>query len=141
MHIAYTVHIDAPPEKVWDVVVDVERWPEFAGQFKRIERKESGPLAMGSSARVTPNGFFGAVWNVTRLEPGRSFYWESDMLPGVRLGGDHIVEPDGSGAKVTNSLDSSGPLAPLLALALGRIFRNNVRLESEGLKSRCERQA
>jgi uncharacterized protein YndB with AHSA1/START domain len=141
MHISYSVHIDAPPAKVWDAVVDVERWPEFAGQFKRIERKESGPLAMGSSARVTPHGFFGATWTVSRFEPQRSFLWEANMLPGLHLAADHVVEGEAGGTKVTLSLESSGPSAAVMNLALGRIFRNNVRLEGDGLKAHCERNA
>ena len=138
MFVSHTVHIDAPPAKVWDVLADVERWPEFAPQFKSIVRKEEGPLAMGSSARVTPHGFFGSVWTVTQLEPGRSFAWESGMLPGVHLLGDHVIEPEGDSSSVTFSLRSSGPLAGLLGLALGRIFRRNTRQAAEGLKAFCE---
>ena len=138
MHISYAVRIDAQPQAIWGALVDVERWPEFAPQFKNIVRSDEGPLALGKTARVTPHGFFGSVWMVTRFEQGRSFLWEADVIPGVHLAADHIVAPDGDGAEVTMALESSGPLSLVLMLALGRIFRRNTREEAEGLKAYCE---
>lgn len=138
---SHTVHIDAPPDKVWAAIMDVERWPEFAPQFKSIVRTDDGPIAQGKAAKVTPHGFPGAVWTITRFEAGRSFLWEADFVPGLHLAADHAIEPDGEGTKVMLSLDSSGPLAPIAALAVGRIFRRNVRQEAEGLKAYCEGRA
>ena len=138
MLISNTVQIDATPENVWAAMEDVERWPEFAPQFKSIVRSDEGPFALGTKARVTPHGFFGAVWTVTEFESGRLFTWESDMLPGLHLKAGHVIRPQGDEAEVTLSLESSGPLAGPLGLALGRIFRRNVRQEAEGLKQYCE---
>lgn len=138
MLISHSEHIEATPQRVWDVLLDIERWPEFAPQFKSVVREDEGPLAIDKKARVTPHGFFGAVWTVTSFDPGRSFQWESDILPGVHLAADHIVEADGEGSKVTMSLRASGPAAPVIGLALGRIFRRNTRQEAEGLKAYVE---
>lgn len=136
---SHTVRIDAPIEKVWAAFMDVERWPEFAPQFKSIVRSDDGQmLAQGKTARVTPHGFPGAVWTVTRFEEGRSFLWEADLVPGLHLAADHVLEPDGDGTKATLALDSSGLLAPIASLAAGRVFRRNVRQEAEGLKAYCE---
>ena len=33
MHAAVTVHIDAPPEKVWDVISDVRNTPRFSPRY------------------------------------------------------------------------------------------------------------
>jgi hypothetical protein len=118
-------------------MLDVERWPEFPPQFHTIALRD-GPLAVGKGARVTPNGFWAAVWTVTEYSPGRPFTWEADMLPGLHLIAGHVVEPDGAGARVTLSLESSGPTAPLLMPVLGRIFKRNVRQEGEGMKAYCE---
>ncbi len=141
LSISHTVHINAAPERVWRAMVDVERWPEFAPQFQSIVGREQGPLALGSSARVTPKGFFGARWTVVEYTEGRSFTWDANMLPGVRLSAGHVVEPEGSGTRVTLSLQASGPMWLLMAPALARIFRRNVRQEGEGMKAYCERSA
>lgn len=139
MHFSHTVHIDAAPEQVWAITVDVENWTAFAPQFKSLVRSEDGPLGMGSSARVTPHGFFGAVWTVTEYEEGRSFTWEADMLPGLHIVAGHVVEPESGGTSLTLSLDASGPTLVPMWLALRRIFRRNVTGEAAGLKAYAER--
>ena len=48
--------------------------------------------------------------------------------------------PREEATNLTLSLESSGPLAPLLMIALGRIFRRNTRQEAEGMKAYCERE-
>ena len=40
-----TVTIAAPPERVWAIVVDVERWPERIPTVDAVERLEPGPLS------------------------------------------------------------------------------------------------
>ena len=139
MLISYTTHVDAPPDLVWRESIDVESWPNHAPQMRSIVRLDDGPFRLGSSARVTPHGFWGAVWTVTEFVDGRSFSWGCDMLPGIHLVAGHVVEPDRDGAKLTLSLQSSGPGATLLAPVLGRIFRRNVGQEGAGLKAYCER--
>jgi carbon monoxide dehydrogenase subunit G len=138
MFIAHSVHIGAPPEKIWDAMAGVERWPQFAPQFKSIVRADGGPLALGAKARVTPHGFPGAVWTVTELAAGRSFTWEADAIPGVHLVAGHAIEPEVSGARVTFSLRSSGPGAVLLLPVLAVIARRNTRQAAEGMKAYCE---
>ena len=138
LSVAHTVHIDAPPAKVWEVMVDVERWPSFAPQLRSIERREAGPLRLGSSARVTPNGFFGSDWVVTEYTEGRSFAWKANIAPGLHLVAGHVIEPEDRGTRLTLSLQSSGPLATLLSPILGVIFRRNTRQEGEGMKAYCE---
>ncbi|MET0865487.1 MAG: SRPBCC family protein [Nakamurella sp.] len=38
----HTVTIAAPPEQVWAVVVDVERWPELISTLDVVERLDPG---------------------------------------------------------------------------------------------------
>ena len=138
LSIVNTVHINVPPDKVWTPMIDVEGWPSFASQFKSIERKEDGPLALGSTARVTPFGFWGAIWTVTEYEAGRSFTWEADMPPGAHLAAGHVIEAEDSGTALELSLTATGPAVTLLSPVLGIIFRRNTRQEGEGLKAHCE---
>ena len=50
--ISVSVNIDAPPEKVFAVLCDVERWPEWTSTMTSVQRTDSGPFAVDSSARV-----------------------------------------------------------------------------------------
>ena len=59
----------------------------------------------------------------------------------MKASGEHIIEPDGSGSKVTLVASATGLLATLFAPVAFFTTRGNVRTEAEGLKRRCEREA
>jgi len=137
--IAHTVLIAAPSEDVWRVTVDVERWPEWAGYMKSLVPQDDGPLAMASRVKVTPRGLPGSVWEVTEFDPPRSFRWETQLAPGLRMIGGHVLDGEDGGTRATFSLEVSGALGVIAAPLLGIVFRRNTRLATEGLMVYCER--
>jgi carbon monoxide dehydrogenase subunit G len=132
----HSVHVDAAPAKVWDVLSDIERWGEWAPAVKSVERHDSGPLKVGSSATLDLKGAPKAKWTVTELTDGRSFTWVSDAR--VSASGWHVAEPDGEGTRLTLGIEAPGLLATLFWPMIMPVFRRNVRAEAEGLKKRCE---
>ncbi|MFG1651387.1 SRPBCC family protein [Micromonospora sp. NPDC049275] len=131
--------IAADVEQVWAVLVDVARWPEWTASVRRAERGESGPLALGATARLTQPKLRPAVWRVTELTEGREFTWVSDT-PGVHTRGEHrlLPLPDGR-TRVELAIDQSGPLAGLIGRLYGGLLRRYLRLEADGLRARAER--
>ncbi|MBG6067131.1 SRPBCC family protein [Micromonospora ureilytica] len=131
--------IAADAEQVWAVLVDVPRWPEWTASVTRAERGESGPLAVGATARLTQPKLRPAVWRVTELTERREFVWVS-QAPGVRTTGEHrlLPTPDGR-TRVELVINQSGPLAGLIGWLYGELFRRYVRMEADGLRRRCER--
>jgi uncharacterized membrane protein len=132
-----TVRIDAPPAKVFDVLCDVERWPEWTPTMTSVSRLDSGPLKVGSTAKVQQPKLRAAVWQVTDVEQNRNFTWIS-RSPGVRMTAGHLVEPNGSGCQVTLSFEMSGLMAPLVSRIYGGLIEEYVATESQNLKQRCE---
>jgi uncharacterized protein YndB with AHSA1/START domain len=137
IHIERTVSINAPPERVWIVMADVERWAESTESSRSVERLDSGPLGLGSEARLRVRGGPASVWRVTALTEGQSFTWESDV-GGVHGRASHVIDPEGDGSRVTLTVTISGWPATLLSPFLAWGGRRNLRLEAEGLKQRCE---
>lgn len=139
INIERSININAPPERVWAVIMDVEHWPEWTESMKSVERLDSGEFGVGSKAKLrirrSPNA---NVWTVTELTPNRSFTWETNS-GGVRGVATHVIEPDGNGSKVTLTVDLSGIVATLFGPLIAGQSRKNVDMEAEGLKRRCER--
>jgi hypothetical protein len=123
----------AEPARLWAVLSDVEKWPEWIEVYEEVRPAETGPLTLGASVHVKQRGLAGGDWTVTELEEGRGFAWESRQ-PGVRLVGRHAVraEPDG-GSRLDLSFEMTGALSGLISLLLARKTRRYVDLESARL--------
>jgi len=138
IHIERTIQINAPPERVWSVMKDVERWPEWTESMKSVERLDTGEFGLGTKAKLkirrSPNA---NVWTVTEFTPNRSFTWETNS-GGVKGVATHVIVPDGNGSRVTLTVDLSGPVATLFGWFIAGPSRDNVRMEAEGLKRRSE---
>ena len=133
------VEIDAPPERVWDVLTDVERWPEWAETVTSVTRLDEGPLMPNSRARIEQPKLPPTEYVVTEFSPGESFTWVATS-PGVRTIARHEVKSlPGGGTRVRLGVEQDGPLGKVM----GRLFFNGLTdrylaAEAAGLKARSE---
>jgi uncharacterized membrane protein len=134
------VNIDAPPERVFALLCDVERWPEWTPTMTSVQRLEQGPFTVGSSAQVRQPKLRPAVWKVTELEDKRNFTWVS-RSPGLRMKAGHLVERYGTGSRVELSFELSGLMARVVSRLYGGLIEQYVTTESQKLKVRSESAA
>ncbi len=132
------VEVAAPVERVWEVLQDVERWPEWASTVTSVQRLDDGPLAVGSRARIEQPRIPPTEYEVTELDPGRSFTWVA-RGPGVRTTARHGLERlDAGRTRVTLSVEQAGPLGSVM----GRFYRGltdrYLAVEAAGIKARSE---
>lgn len=132
-----TIDILAPPERVWPIMSDVERWHEWTPSIRKVVRLDSGPMGVGSRVRVHQPRLPVAFWQVTEWQPGRNFTWVS-RNPGVRVTARHAIEPIAGGSRVTLSLQYEGIFGALVARVTRGITERYVDLEARGLKARSE---
>ena len=131
-----SVDIDAPPDRVWNVMSDGERWPEWTKSVTSV-KVFGKPLRVGSRAIIKQPGFPHAFWKVTELVPGRSFTWVS-WAPGMKVFAKHSVEPIGVGARATLSLRFEGMLGGWFGKRTKDVNNRYLAMEAAGLKSRSE---
>jgi carbon monoxide dehydrogenase subunit G len=135
---ATNIEIKAPAERVWSVMRDVERWPEWTPTVTRIRRTGNGPLAVGSRATIWQPKLLPARWEVVELKDNdRTFTWMT-RGPGMRLFGRHSVEPTRDGSRATLSLKFTGPLGGFFARLTRRLNERYLALEAQGLKQQSE---
>ncbi len=141
-YIEQVVDIAAPPDVVWPIVSDVERWPEWTPSARRIKLLDDiAELRNTARARVRLRGMGPSVWTVTEFDAGRSFRWDTTVMPGLRVTARHIVEPRNGGSHVTLSITSTGVMARPSSGLIAWMSRRNMALESAGLKRRAEERA
>jgi uncharacterized membrane protein len=129
--------VHAPAERVWQLLVDIERWPTWTESMREIKRLEDGPLVVGSRSRVIQPKGRPTVWTVTELEPMRNFTWVARQ-PGLSFEAVHRIADTGDGVRTTLEFAATGPLAWLTFLIAGSRIRSYVAMESAGLKRAAE---
>lgn len=132
-----TIDIAAPPERVWSVMSDFEKWPDWTASVQSIRRLDAGPLRVGGRVMIRQPKFPPAAWTLMEFEAGRHFICRSG-LPGMWVIATHTIEPTATGSRVTLTLHYRGLLGKLLARMTREITRRYLSLEANGLKLRSE---
>lgn len=132
------IDVAASPARVWTVLVDVERWPEWTSSVTSVRSLDAGPLAVGSRVEISQPRIPTGIYTVTTLEPGSMFVWEQRQ-PGSTVSARHSCAPlpDG-GTRVELRVVMSGAVGGVV----GRLFRSlterYLAMEAAGLKARAE---
>ena len=135
--------IDAPAERVWRVVTDFARYPEWNPFIVRAsgEQRVGGRLELTITAPDVRAVTFRPI--VLDLEPGRLIRWKGKLwIPGL-FDGRHAltVEPlDGGRSRFTTHEEVSGILVPILGKVM-RASQQGFELMTEALGRRVAEQA
>ena len=132
------IEIAAPAARVWEVLTDVERWPEWTETVTSVKRVDEGPLRSGSRAKIEQPKIPTTEYVVTELDDGRAFTWVASG-PGVKTTARHAIDAlDGHRSRVTLGVEQQG----WLGRVMGRFYRGltdrYLANEAAGLKARCE---
>lgn len=127
MEVTRTRHIDAPTEKVWVLMTDLEAFPQTVGGIESVERLDDGTgFGLGTTWRETRT-LFGRtatedMW-VTEFEPGRSYVVEANSH-GAEYRTSQRIEPDGDGSVLTMTFSgtATGTISKIMSATVGRLF-------------------
>ncbi len=138
MAITRSVEIEAPPSRVWDVLLEVERWPDWTASLTQIDLLDRPELTIGARARIRQPRLPAAVWTVTEFAANQRFTWEAASFGGTMIAS-HALEPQPNGrTRVVLTAHSRGLHLRLLSFPFARITRRYVEMEAQGLKRQCE---
>jgi uncharacterized membrane protein len=133
-----SVEIDAPPQLVWDVFSDVERWPEWTASVTSLVGRDGPALGVGKRFAIKQPGMQKLVWKVTEIDPGSSWTWVQ-RSPGVLVTARHdVTAQPGGRTLVRQQLDQRGVLGGLVGRLMVKKTKRFLELEAQGLKARSE---
>jgi uncharacterized membrane protein len=132
-----SIDINAPAERVYEVMSDTDRWQEWTPSVTSIKRLDTGPFVVGSRAVIRQPKFPPALWTVTAIDGRKSLTW-MNRAPGIKVIAHHSIDATGDRSRATLSLRYEGFLAGLLARMTRRITHRYLALEATGLKARSE---
>jgi uncharacterized membrane protein len=138
MRFETSIEIDAPQQRVWDVLTDIEAWPQRIETVDVVELLTPAPLAKGSRVRLKQPKLGEGTWDVTVWDAPSYFEW-TQTTAGITSIAGHRVQTLGDGrARLTLTLDMRGLLIPFVALFFKGLTNRYMNLEAEGMKRAAE---
>jgi uncharacterized membrane protein len=137
MHFEKTIEINASQQRVWDVLSDLQAWPQRIETVDTVELLTPPPIAKGSRARLKQPKLPEGVWDITVWDAPSYFEW-SQKTSGITSVAGHRVEALGpSRSRLTLTLDMRGLLSPIVIFYKG-LTNRYMNLEAEGMKRAAE---
>ena len=138
MRFEKSIDIDAPQQRVWQVLSDVEAWPQRIETVDTVELLTPAPIASGSRVRLKQPKLPEGTWDITVWDPPSSFEWTQKMTGATSVAG-HRVGALGEGrSRLTLTLDMRGFLIPIVAVFYKDLTNRYMNLEAEGMKRAAE---
>ena len=138
MRFEQSIEIDAPPQRVWDVLSDFEAWPGRIETVDAVEILTPPPIGAGSRVRLKQPKLPEGTWEITAWDPPASFEWRQRESGVTSIAG-HRVEALGVGrTRLTLTLDMRGILIPIMGRFYRDLTNRYMRLEAEGMKRGAE---
>ena len=115
MRFSSSVEINAPPEKVFALVDNLEDWPRWIPSIIKIEKLTEGPLTVGSQIRVTARSgiTINLLMTIIEFVPGQRGVMQGSVL-GTKMTRYYTFEPVEQGTRLTAGGEVSGPLSFLV---------------------------
>lgn len=136
--------ISATPERVWQVITDLERAPGWVPDLESVRRIDSGQMGVGARfaevMRVQGRRVEVTV-TITEFSPHERIAHKGEG-GSVKIGGSTIIKETATGCTVTNnwSLELSGLLRFASPLA-GAWTQKNIQSSMDALKAMLEKES
>jgi len=137
MHFEKSIEIDASQQRVWDVLSDLEAWPQRIETVDLVELLTPAPITEGSRVRLRQPKLPEGTWDITVWDAPSYFEW-TQKSAGMHMVAGHRVEALGDGrTRLTLTLDMGGLLLPVAWFYRG-LTNRYTNLEAEGMKRAAE---
>lgn len=137
--ITTTIDLAAPPERVWSVLVDFARYPEWNAFIRSI----AGQLVVGAKldAFIAPPGQRGMRFRPRLLvvDPMRELRWKGRLIVPGLFDGEHFfrLEPNTGGTRLIHGEIFSGLLPALMSPASFNPIEAGFQAMNEALARRA----
>jgi uncharacterized protein YndB with AHSA1/START domain len=136
-------HIDAPPQKVWELVASLERMGEWSPECYRVTWLDGATSPAKPGALFEGRNKWGPVrWTmpceVKTAEPGREVSWSTVQRGRELVTWTYQFESEGSGTKVTESFQVHW-LPPMARFFEDLLMVNRDRARQDAMRATLER--
>lgn len=138
MRFEQSIDIDARQQRVWDVLGDLEAWPQRIETVDNVELLTPGPVGEGSRVRLKQPKLGEETWEVIVWD-APSYFEFRQKSGGVTTVAGHRVEVLEEGrSRLTLTLEMRGLLVPIFARLYRDLTNRYMTLEAQGIKRAAE---
>ena len=138
MRFEKSIEIDAPQQRVWAVLSNLEAWPQIVETVDTVEPLTPRPFTTGSRVRLKQPKLPQGIWEITVWDEPSYFEW-TQKASGVTTEAGHRVEPlENDRSRLTLTLDMRGLLVPIIGRFYKDLTNRYMQLEAEGIKRAAE---
>ena len=134
MQFEKSIEIEAPQQRVWDVLSAIEAWPQRIETVDVVELLTPAPMTRGSRVRLKQPKLPEGTWDITVWDAPSYFEW-TQKSSGITSVAGHRVEALGAGrSRLTLTLEMRGLLFSIIGRFYKDLTNRYMTLEAEGMK-------
>ena len=138
MRFEQSIDIDARQQRVWDVLSDLESWPQRIETVDVVEFLTPAPVGVGSRVRLKQPKLPEGIWEITAWDAPSYFEYRQRSGGATTVAG-HRVETLAEGrSRLTLTLDMRGLLVPVVTLFYKGLTNRYMTMEAQGMKRAAE---
>jgi hypothetical protein len=137
-----TMQLPAPPQEVWDLVMDPQRLADWVTIHRELVSADDGPPRLGykMSQRIHLRGITMQIdWTLSECVPGELAVWEGRGPARSKARTRYALKPFRSGTRFDYLNEFTAPMGPLGAVVsralMGGIPESEARHSLEQLKT------
>ena len=138
MRFEQSIEIDARQQRVWDVLSDLEGWPQRVETVDAVELLTPGPVAIGTRVRLKQPKLPEGVWEVTVWDAPSFFEFRQQSGGLTDVAGHRVEALEDGRSRLTLTLDMRGLLVPVVALFWKGLTNRYMTIEAQGIKTAAE---
>ena len=138
MRFEQSIDIDAVQERVWDVLTDLEAWPQRIETVDAVELLTPAPVGQGSRVRLKQPKLPEGIWDVTAWEAPSFFEWRQKTSGVTSVAGHRVQALEEGRSRLTLTLEMRGLLVPVVGLFYKDLTNRYMTLEAAGMKRAAE---
>jgi uncharacterized membrane protein len=138
MRFEQSVDIDARQQRVWEVLSDLEAWPQRIETVDVLELLTPAPVGEGSRVRLKQPKLPEGTWEVTVWDAPSYFEFRQQSSGVTNVAGHRVAALDAGRSRLTLTLDMRGLLVPVVALFWKDLTNRYMTIEAQGMKRAAE---
>ena len=138
MRFEQSIDIDARQQRVWDMLCDLEAWPQRIETVDVVELLTPAPLGEGSRVRLKQPKLPDGTWEVTAWDAPSYFEFRQQSGGITNVAGHRVEALEEGRSRLTLTLEMRGLLVPVFGRVYRGLTNRYMTIEAQGMKRAAE---